>query len=36
MSLLETEDKMGKSESMMNEILKFVFRYRSTYVRSTF
>jgi hypothetical protein len=36
MSLLETEDKMGKSETIMNEILKFVFRDDSTCVRNTF
>jgi len=36
MSSLETEDKMGKSESVMNEILKSVFKGKSTYVRNTF
>jgi len=36
MSLLETEEKIGKSESMMNKILKFVFRDGSTCVRKTF
>jgi hypothetical protein len=36
MSLLETEDKIGKSESIINEILKFVFKDRYTYVRNTF
>jgi len=35
MSLLKNEGKLGKSKSMTNEILKFVFKDRYTYVWNT-